>query len=174
MALSPQRTDRNPWYRQFWPWFLIFLPATSIFAGFALLFLALDEPDGMVVDDYYKIGRAYNRSMARDQQAELRGIRGQLTVRADGIADLVISSSTPLEGAELNLTLMHPTERKFDLSVPLVQGLHGAWSANVGQIPRAQWYMRVEDQTGSWRIVARAWLPSEERVSLLPATQSAP
>lgn len=171
MALAPQRIDRKPWYRQFWPWFLIFLPSTSIFAGFALLYFALDGPDGMVIDDYYKVGRAYNRNIERDQQAEAQGIRGQLTVRADGIADLALLSNAPLNEVALNLTLMHPTERDLDMTVPLVQGIQGTWSANVGQIPRAQWYVRVEDQAGSWRVAGLAWLPSDEMMALLPSSQ---
>lgn len=172
MALAPQRTDTKPWHRQFWPWFLIFLPFTSIVAGFTLLYFALDGADGMVIDDYYKVGRAYNRNLERDQRAEAQGIRGQLTVSADGIADLVLLSNTPLNEVALNLTLMHPTERDLDQVLPLVQGMQGTWSANVGQISRAQWYVRVEDQAETWRIAGRAWLPSDDMLSLLPAAQN--
>jgi hypothetical protein len=40
-----------PWYRQFWPWFIIALPAAAVLAGFYTLWLALSNPDYMVVDD---------------------------------------------------------------------------------------------------------------------------
>lgn len=39
------RTDRDPWYRQFWPWFLIALPASSVVFSFATLFVALRGAD---------------------------------------------------------------------------------------------------------------------------------
>lgn len=42
------RTDRDPWYRQFWPWFLIALPATSVVFSFATLFIALQDADTVV------------------------------------------------------------------------------------------------------------------------------
>lgn len=42
---SRLRTDSRPWYRQFWPWFLILLPATSVVFSFATLYIALRDAD---------------------------------------------------------------------------------------------------------------------------------
>lgn len=39
------RTDTKPWYRQFWPWFLIALPLTSVVASFATLWIAVTNAD---------------------------------------------------------------------------------------------------------------------------------
>jgi len=41
----------QPWYRQFWPWFIIALPASAVVAGFITLWLAISNPDGMVVTE---------------------------------------------------------------------------------------------------------------------------
>ena len=40
-----------PWYRQFWPWFIIALPAAAVIAGFVTLWLAISRPDYLVVDE---------------------------------------------------------------------------------------------------------------------------
>jgi hypothetical protein len=40
-----------PWYRQFWPWFIIALPAAAVIASFFTLWLAISNPDYLVVDD---------------------------------------------------------------------------------------------------------------------------
>ena len=40
-----------PWYRQFWPWFIIALPASVVIASFVTLWLAISNPDHLVVDD---------------------------------------------------------------------------------------------------------------------------
>jgi len=40
-----------PWYRQFWPWFIIALPAAAVIASFFTLWLAISNPDYVVVDD---------------------------------------------------------------------------------------------------------------------------
>jgi len=56
---SPQQ-DQNtgqipginePWYRQFWPWFIIALPASAVIASFITLWLAVSNPVTLVVND---------------------------------------------------------------------------------------------------------------------------
>lgn len=43
--------DDLPWYRQFWPWFIIALPASAVIASFISLWLAISHPDQLVVND---------------------------------------------------------------------------------------------------------------------------
>jgi len=40
-----------PWYKQFWPWFIIALPASAVIASFVTLWIAISNPDQLVVDD---------------------------------------------------------------------------------------------------------------------------
>lgn len=40
-----------PWYRQFWPWFIIALPASVVIASMFTLWLAISNPDHLVVDE---------------------------------------------------------------------------------------------------------------------------
>ena len=43
--------DIEPWYKQFWPWFIIALPASVVIASFVTLWIAISNPDYLVVDD---------------------------------------------------------------------------------------------------------------------------
>lgn len=47
-----QQGRELPWYRQFWPWFLIALPATVVIASFYTLYLAMTHPDPLVIDKH--------------------------------------------------------------------------------------------------------------------------
>jgi hypothetical protein len=40
-----------PWYRYPWPWVAIAIPATAVVGGFVTLYLAVKNPDPLVVDD---------------------------------------------------------------------------------------------------------------------------
>ena len=51
----------RPWYQQAWPWFLISLPASAVIGGIITLMLAVNSPNALVVDDYYKEGLAINQ-----------------------------------------------------------------------------------------------------------------
>jgi len=46
-----------PWFRQFWPWFIIALPASAVIASFISLWLAVSNPDQLIVteDEYRQI-----------------------------------------------------------------------------------------------------------------------
>lgn len=46
-----QLNVNQPWYRQFWPWFIIALPASAVIASFFTLWLAVSNPDQLVVSD---------------------------------------------------------------------------------------------------------------------------
>ena len=50
---TPQNDNpiEPPWYKQFWPWFIIALPAAAVIASLFTFYLAVSRPDHMVVDD---------------------------------------------------------------------------------------------------------------------------
>jgi hypothetical protein len=55
--MNPDQSSLNeklaepPWYKQFWPWFIIALPASAVIASFITLYLAVSRPDHIVIDD---------------------------------------------------------------------------------------------------------------------------
>lgn len=65
-----------PWYRQFWPWFIIALPASAVVAGFITLWLAVSNPDHLVVDDeeYRRLNSELKaQAPEREQKKEAAG-----------------------------------------------------------------------------------------------------
>lgn len=60
-----------PWYRQFWPWFIIALPASAVVAGIITFWLAVSNPDHVVVeDDEYQRVRSELKAQSPVQEAE--------------------------------------------------------------------------------------------------------
>lgn len=45
------RPPSKPWYREPWPWVAIGIPAAAVVMGFVTLYLALANPDYLVVDE---------------------------------------------------------------------------------------------------------------------------
>ena len=74
-SLSP---PPPPWYKQFWPWFLIFFPATAVIAGIITIIIAIKTDDGLVKDDYYKAGLAINQTLERKQKAHDLGLSADI------------------------------------------------------------------------------------------------
>jgi len=87
--------DTRPWYKHGWLWFLISFPMVSVMLGSVMLYLAFNANNSLVVDDYYKEGKAYNLRIERDRLASLLGVRANVVQSVDGVI-LELSQSVPL------------------------------------------------------------------------------
>ncbi|NND90235.1 MAG: FixH family protein [Granulosicoccus sp.] len=88
-AINPPDNDRDlpfkPWYRYGWPWFLISIPFVSMALGGMMLYLGLTANNSLVVDDYYKEGKAINQRIDRDRTAALLGLHATLRPSQEGL-----------------------------------------------------------------------------------------
>lgn len=48
----PPSTQPLPWYRYPWPWVAIAIPGVAVIGGLFTLYLAINNPDPLVMDDY--------------------------------------------------------------------------------------------------------------------------
>ena len=142
--------DTLPWYRQFWPWFLILLPASVVVAGFSTLYIANRHADDLVADDYYKEGLAINRQLEKKERAVARGIEAQLLI--DG--EQVQVSLTGDERSELlQLRMSHPLESDLDFETKLVRSGENSYLGKLHNpvAPRWHWTLEVPGAEG-WRL----------------------
>ena len=70
----------TPWYKNFWPWFLIFFPLAAIIGCITLIITAVGNGPDMVVDDYYKKGKAINLELTKFEKAKALFLHGKLNV----------------------------------------------------------------------------------------------
>ena len=61
----------TPWYKQFWPWFLIAVPVITVIMSGFLIHFATSTQDTLVIDDYYKEGKAINARLDKVEAAGL-------------------------------------------------------------------------------------------------------
>ncbi len=160
--------DDTPWYRQFWPWFVISLPATTVVAGIATLLIAMHQPDALVVDDYYKQGLAINKDLARERRAVELGLRAELLMPAqDGELLLELSSSRPFTPPPaLQLMMTHPTLAERDHQVVLARDGEGRYRAAFDGLQEGEWLVRVEPLDQAWRLVRKSRVKGGDRLVL--------
>lgn len=160
-----------PWYKQFWPWFVIALPAASVIAGIATVIIASHEADSLVVDDYYKSGLAINQVIARDQQAEKLGLSAHIVFnRERQQVQLVLSSQQTVAYDTLTLQLLHPTKSNQDVSIALQQTQASTYQGKTGELSSGSWHILLEPEDKDWRLTGRLALPRETATRLQPAT----
>lgn len=153
-----------PWYRQFWPWFLIALPTSSVVAGITTVIIANHAPDGVVVGDYYKHGLAINQDLQRDRRAADLALRAQVSVTAVGALHIAMHGEEIDRLAALQVRLLHPTKAGRDQSVTVLRGRDGGFTAQLQRLEPAQWHIAIEPLDSTWRLQGRLQWPRSPQV----------
>ena len=161
----------KPWYREFWPWFLISLPATAVIAGLATVWIAATNADGLVVGDYYKAGLAINQTLARDDAARALALSATLQ-RADGDLALALTGRLQAYPAHLTLTLAHPTRQGMDHTLVLSHVGGGHYRTALPTLPDSKWHAQLSDATAAWRLSGVLHTPLSQPVTLMTDAES--
>ena len=155
-----QHLDNEPWYRQFWPWFIIFPPAAAVIGGFITLLLAWPIPS-LVVDDYGEISMATQLLEARDREAHRLGLTASIqlainhareatiTVTLDSTSSLFVRPNT------LEVHLVHPTMEDLDRTITLRRT--GNQYRGTILPPKSRVYVHISDGSQAWRLVGELY-----------------
>ncbi len=142
--------DTQPWYRQGWPWALMALPASAVVAGIITLILAIQSPNALVVDDYYKEGLAINQQKQRLAAADAVGLRALL--RYDGRqVQLTIDSSSAVASDTVELQIIHATRAELDQSLTL-QRSGDVYRGEIEELQAGSWYLRLQPSDLAWEV----------------------
>jgi len=177
--MSAAERHGGPWYHHFWPWFIVALLGTTVAAGIATVVIAVRSADSLVVDDYYRNGKAINRSLAADREAALREARARVRIalpgdaQADGVrvALQILGDAPPA----IDLSLSHVTRAERDERVRLEPDGSGAYVSD-RPLPQGRFYLTLEPAgvPATWRLRRRVDLGARREFSLAPATPAEP
>ncbi|ART79311.1 FixH family protein [Oceanisphaera avium] len=149
------------WYQQFWPWFLIVLPLCAVSASLYTFYLASSGADSMVVDDYYKKGRAYNKDLTELKRAAELKMLAHLSYQDEQVTIKLDGAHKAGEGIRVNFT--HPTLEKEDHLLFMTTDASGVYRARLDTpLIDGPWNLQIEAADGTWRIQKRINLPISE------------
>lgn len=163
-AIPEQEHYPEPWYRQFWPWFLIALPGSVVIASFITLWLAISRPNPMVVDDYSRIARSTEQRLEREHAAAALGLTAEIRlIEAAGLVHVRLHPDT-VAPETLELRLSHPLVEERDQIVPLMRVPDG-WSGQLEPLT-GRWYLQLYPGDREWRLSGE--LAGERQLLLVP------
>lgn len=153
-----------PWYKHFWPWFIICLMGTAITASLITVYIAVDGSDDVVSDTYYKDGLAINQSLDQDQLATELGITVSLHLSEKEIIANI--SSTDELPSQLVLNLLHPASDELDQKVFLFHEGNGQYKG-AGALPDQRYYVQLigSNKGRLWR-VSGEYIPGQPLLTL--------
>jgi hypothetical protein len=168
MHKSRVETHSDSWYKHRWPWLLMAGPATVLIAGFITMWISFSGADALVVDDYYKQGKAINHDLRRDRVAASLGL--SLSLRYDVAAGALVGQlrGTTNE-APLNLLLVHPTVPEKDIRLVATPDHSGVFAVALPLLERARWQVQMEDVARSWRLHGEWLWPLQTATDIQPA-----
>ena len=151
--MPPHTLTRTRWWQHPEPWLLSVAPLAAVIAGSVTWWLAAHTTDSLVVDDYYRQGKAINLTLARDDEAARRGINGLLRFDAVGrelILSLAESPGGPGFPELVRLDLTHSTRAELDQHLLLRRGPDGLWRSAFAAPATGRWRLQVGE--GRWRL----------------------
>jgi len=170
MTNSTMIIDKNrSWYKQFWPWFLIFLPGSVVIASIITIILAVQGADSLVSDDYYKQGKLINKNLSKIEYAKKIGLSGGLTIK-DNKLQLNVRAKEKgiILPPVLKMYFIHPASSDKDLSIILIEsteikptesnlivGANYTSQKNselVKQLSQGAWYIRLQPLDKAWQL----------------------
>ena len=153
-----ERADVQPWYRHFWPWFILALLGSTVCASVFMLYLALQSEDSFVIDRTEGTDVVTARNLAADANARALALDAELVFDRDTRAVHVTLLDGMLESAPgtLELWLSHPTVAARDQRVTLTTARaddsgRPRWSGFLLDAPTDRHYI-VLSAADSWRL----------------------
>ena len=154
-------SDLTPWYKQFWPWFLIVLPLCAVVASINMLMLAMDTKDTVVAEDYYKKGKAINMDLRKNKYAKQLGMQFSVEVLDDTL--IISQHGGPEYLTALNVELYHPTLSERDHKVMATADANGFYRVTTPKSLNGNWEVRLESFDGKWRLHKRLELKNHSQ-----------
>ena len=158
------------WYKEPWAWFVFILPFTAVVAGIATYFIANDEPDPLVVGDYYKKGKAINLELSKAKLAQKLGMKFTLTMSND---ELVITpTGIDKEFPLLNVSFYHPTQEAKDLNFTLTPDGQGQFRQHLNTSLEGKWQITLTPFDKQWKIQNTIHLPQSSPINIIPLSNN--
>ncbi|MDA7793436.1 FixH family protein [Glaciecola sp.] len=168
MHPSDSPTDANtPWYKQFWPWFLILVPLSSMIFSLNYAKLAVTTDNDLVVDEYYKEGRVINTRLDKIELAQTLNISTFLNINGDSIA-LTFNSGAPKQGQALRLNFYHVTIAARDFELLLTRDAAGVYRGSHSTDIIGKWKVSLTPLDEQWKIQKTMNLPYSDTISFEP------
>lgn len=169
-TLSPSinRADSElPWYKHRWPWLLMAGPATVVVAGSITMWIAFTKQDAMVVDDYYKQGKAINQDLRRDKVASSLGMSfdARYDPASGELNGTLLGFGKPVAG-NISIRLSHATQPEKDLQLLAVPDQNGDFSVNLPMLEMGRWDVLIEGEKRDWRLNGIWKWPQKKVLSL--------
>ncbi|WP_191603261.1 FixH family protein [Marinomonas algicola] len=142
----------TPWYKQFWPWFIICVPLSSMIVAVFQIYFALNSPRDLVKDNYYKEGLGINQELGRKQLATDLNIKANL--RIDNLTGEILLVTENAHTQTISLQFYHVASASKDFRVTLQKISDNEYRGSLEKTISGNWNLSIESEAG-WQMSGR-------------------
>ncbi|CAK4067950.1 MULTISPECIES: FixH family protein [Vibrio] len=155
----------KPWYKQFWPWFLIILPLTVVVWTIITVIVFSQNSVSLVTEDYYKKGKGINIDISKINVAKDLGLSA--SVSSEGNTVIIQFEKGQLEHyPALTAMFAHRTLPDRDFSQLLTSDAQGFYRLNLDAELQGPWFIELTGHDKKWLVQGRVTFPSSTPVYL--------
>ncbi|MDD1780725.1 FixH family protein [Enterovibrio sp. ZSDZ35] len=155
----------KPWYKQFWPWFLIALPGTVVVASLFTFTLFSKNQVSLVAEDYYKEGKGINQDLTRLRKADELNISAFLSTEQERVI-FALDKGELTQYPTLRVTFQHRTLANKDIEQMVNADATGNYRIALNEPLQGPWYIELNAFDGTWALNGRANFPSSDPIKL--------
>ena len=145
-----QNIEKEPithWYQEPWVWFILGIILVTVVWGTYRVFFAFQHADQVVVDDYYKVGKAINQDLSRDKLAAELKISGVITLQPSSNAlDVELAGNLESWPQQLRVHLMPTAPHEENQTFALIQApaRENFYRGQPKALPQGRYYIQIE------------------------------
>ncbi len=150
---------KEAWYKQFWPWFLIALPASAVIGSLVTVTIFSQNQVSLVAEDYYKKGKAINLDLSRIRLAESQQI--EAWVNFDTQSGSIMLNKGKLDAyPTLRATFTHRTLADRDFVLMMNADASGTYRFTTDAEISGPWFVEIEPFDSTWMIQNKIHFPA--------------
>ncbi|SON48630.1 FixH family protein [Vibrio tapetis] len=156
----------TPWYKQFWPWFLIALPASVVIGSFVTLGLFSKNAVSLVAEDYYKKGKGINIDLSKINAAKELEL-GAMVLSKQNSVIVQFDKGELTHFPALIVYFTHRTLPDRDFQKTLSADGQGNYQFSLPNKISGPWFIELEPHNQQWLIQGKVEFPSESPTALM-------
>jgi hypothetical protein len=151
----------QPWYKQFWPWFLIALPATVVVGTLYTVYIFSQNSVSLVAEDYYKKGKGINVDISKVRVANELNLSAQIKNNEKEIV-IALDKGSLEHFPALNVAVTHRTLADRDFSQLISASATGEYRLPLTEDMSGPWFIELSPHNNEWLIQGRVSFPTSE------------
>ncbi|MGV2989315.1 FixH family protein [Vibrio sp. E150_011] len=153
----------KPWYKQFWPWFLIALPLSVVVGTLYVVLIFSQNSVDLVAEDYYKKGKGINVDITKVNVARELKLNAEVS-SIDNVVIITFDKGDLTNYPALTTTFTHRTLPDQDFEKLLTADAKGTYRLTLDHKMQGPWFVELQPHDKAWMIQGRVTFPSSDPV----------